>query len=125
MYLALLIASTLAACVFVVSSVKLIAQSPQFSSSDKRQSAATSASSPAATKSTSTASPSTTPASATQTSAAPAKTQTPQANAPGVVWVNNDTGVYHKQGSRWYGKTKHGKYMLEADAIKAGYKAAK
>jgi hypothetical protein len=27
-------------------------------------------------------------------------------------------------GSRWYGKTKHGKYMTEADAIKAGYRPA-
>jgi hypothetical protein len=43
----------------------------------------------------------------------------------GMVWVNTDTGVYHKPGSHWYGKTKHGKYMLEADAVKAGYKPAK
>jgi hypothetical protein len=42
-----------------------------------------------------------------------------------MVWINTDTGVYHKQGTRWYGKTKHGKYMLETDAIKAGYKPAK
>jgi hypothetical protein len=41
------------------------------------------------------------------------------------VWVNTETGVYHKPGSRWYGKTKKGKYMLESDAIKAGYKPAK
>jgi hypothetical protein len=41
-----------------------------------------------------------------------------------MVWVNTDAGVYHKPGTRWYGKTKHGKYMLEADAIKAGYKPA-
>jgi len=40
------------------------------------------------------------------------------------VWVNTATGVYHKRGSRWYGKTKKGKYMTEADAIRAGYKAA-
>ena len=53
------------------------------------------------------------------------KPQTPPANGAGVVWINTDTGVYHKQGSRWYGKTKHGKYMLEADANKAGYKPAK
>jgi hypothetical protein len=53
------------------------------------------------------------------------KPQAPPANGAGVVWINTDTGVYHKQGSRWYGKTKHGKYMLEADAIKAGYKPAK
>jgi hypothetical protein len=28
--------------------------------------------------------------------------------------------VYHKEGSRFYGKTKHGKYMSEQDAIKEG-----
>lgn len=58
-------------------------------------------------------------------SASTDKPQAPPANGAGVVWINTDTGVYHKQGSRWYGKTKHGKYMLEADAIKAGYKPAK
>jgi hypothetical protein len=39
---------------------------------------------------------------------------------PGMVWVNTDTHVYHKQGSRFYGKTKNGKYMSEADARKEG-----
>lgn len=43
----------------------------------------------------------------------------------GMVWVNLDSGVYHREGDRWYGKTKHGKYMSEADAQKAGYRAAK
>ncbi len=47
----------------------------------------------------------------------------PAANAV-TVWVNTATGVYHKPGSHWYGKTKQGKYMTEADAIKAGYRAA-
>ncbi len=41
-----------------------------------------------------------------------------------MVWVNTESGVYHKPGSRYYGKTKQGKYMQEADAIKAGYHAA-
>jgi hypothetical protein len=63
-------------------------------------------------------------AQATQSSGSD-KPQAPPANGAGVVWINTDTGVYHKQGTRWYGKTKHGKYMLEADAIKAGYKPAK
>ncbi len=29
------------------------------------------------------------------------------------------------EGDRWYGNTKHGKYMTEADAIKAGYRESK
>jgi hypothetical protein len=45
--------------------------------------------------------------------------------APGMVWVNTDTKVFHREGDRWYGHTKHGKYMTESDAIAAGYHAAK
>lgn len=44
---------------------------------------------------------------------------------PGMVWVNTDTKVYHRQGDRFYGKTKHGKYMTESEAIQAGFRAAK
>ena len=29
----------------------------------------------------------------------------------GLVWVNTETHVYHKEGSRFYGKTKKGKYV--------------
>ena len=53
-----------------------------------------------------------------------AQKRTPPANSNGTVWVNTDSGLYHKPGTRWYGKTKHGKYMTEADAQKAGYRAA-
>jgi hypothetical protein len=60
-------------------------------------------------------------ASASKTAAAH---QAPPANSAGMVWVNTDSGIYHKPGTRWYGKTKQGKYMTEADAIKAGYKAS-
>jgi hypothetical protein len=35
----------------------------------------------------------------------------------GLVWVNTQTHVYHKQGSRYYGKTKQGKYLSEQDAM--------
>jgi hypothetical protein len=42
-----------------------------------------------------------------------------------MVWVNLKTGIYHREGDRWYGKTKSGKFMSESDAEKAGYKPAK
>jgi hypothetical protein len=100
LYLALLASSALSAALLVVGGPPLHAQSQQ-PSSDKPE------------------------ATAPNTSQTSSKPQTPAPNAAGAVWVNTDTGVYHKQGTRWYGKTKHGKYMLEADAIKAGYKPAK
>ena len=46
------------------------------------------------------------------------------AKARGKVWVNLDSGVYHKSG-RWYGKTKNGKFMSEAEAKQAGYRESK
>ena len=49
---------------------------------------------------------------------------TPPAGS-GMVWVNTATKVYHKEGDRYYGKTKQGKYMSEADAIREGNRAAK
>ncbi|HLK57218.1 MAG TPA: hypothetical protein VKU00_11665 [Chthonomonadaceae bacterium] len=54
-------------------------------------------------------------------SAAPGGTS----GAAGKVWVNLDSGVYWKPGSQYYGKTKHGKYLTEQEAIQAGYHAAK
>jgi hypothetical protein len=55
-------------------------------------------------------------------------TSATQAQVPpvkGMVWVNTGTGVYHYEGDEWYGKTKQGKFLTEADAIKAGYHASK
>lgn len=43
----------------------------------------------------------------------------------GMVWVNPESKIYHKEGSRWYGKTKQGSYMTESEAIKAGYRESK
>lgn len=64
------------------------------------------------------------PATTGTSKAAPAQKTLPATSA-GMVWVNTESGVYHKRGTRWYGKTKKGKYMTEGDAIKAGYHAAK
>ena len=43
----------------------------------------------------------------------------------GMVWVNTETKVFHREGDKWYGNTKHGKYMNESDALKAGYRESK
>jgi hypothetical protein len=78
----------------------------------------------------------TAPASSQDTSQAPAKkaksgsvdpSTIPQApgGGNGKVWVNTSSKKYHKEGDPWYGKTKHGQYMAEADAQKAGYTEAK
>jgi hypothetical protein len=73
----------------------------------------------------------TTPASTT--AASPKKIKTASGNsspeiaaaqASGKVWVNLDSGIYHRSG-RWYGKTKTGKFMTAAEAKAAGYKESK
>jgi len=63
-------------------------------------------------------------AKASSSNAAVSATDIAAAKASHKVWVNLDSGVYHK-GGRWYGKTKNGKFMTEDEANKAGYKPAK
>jgi hypothetical protein len=96
---------------------------PQTGDSSKSDSNATKNS--ANTKKSGTAAqiPSTSGNSAPATASSTAQPSSP-AKGGGMVWVNTASGVYHKPGSRYYGKTKQGKYMTEADARKAGYHAA-
>jgi hypothetical protein len=63
------------------------------------------------------------PAAAPATGGPGAATPAP-GGGQGLVWVNTETHVYHKEGSRFYGTTKKGKYVSEADAIREGDRAA-
>jgi hypothetical protein len=89
----------------------------------------TSGSTAAGSSASKSAAPSVAQSPATADTHAPNNNKTTAAGAsappsPGMVWVNTSTKVYHKQGSKYAGNTKQGKWMTEADAQKAGYKAA-
>lgn len=70
------------------------------------------ATAPAATKATKMAKAATT---------APTDAEIADAKAKGEVWVNTSSKAYHKADDKYFGKTKHGKFMSEEDAQKAGY----
>ena len=65
--------------------------------------------------------------------AAPAKADKPAAFSPaatpapggglGTVWVNASSKTYHCASDKWYGRTKKGEYMKEADAQAKGFHA--
>jgi Ni/Co efflux regulator RcnB len=121
---ALLALATFAAAPLVRAADTTTSPTPQASVSPgkkhSKKKATTTATSTAGTNSTASASPT-----------KPAKgVPTPQAaqaagGGAGKVWVNTETHVYHKEGSKWYGRTKKGKYLSEQDAINEGDKAAK
>ncbi|HYQ48484.1 MAG TPA: helix-hairpin-helix domain-containing protein [Thermodesulfovibrionales bacterium] len=58
-------------------------------------------------------------------SPSPAASKAVPPSGKGMVWVNTETKIFHREGDRWYGKTKKGEYMTESDALKAGYRESK
>ena len=83
-------------------------------------------------------SPTTTPGTAPRTSPVPVTASHTGANefasegqakthCPGdtVVWANLSSKIYHYNGHKDYGTTKHGAYMCERDTAAAGIRAAK
>jgi len=71
------------------------------------------------------AAPPAAPAAAPTARATSAPVNAQQPPVKGMVWVNLDTKIFHREGDRYYGNTKNGKFMTEADAINAGYREAK
>lgn len=61
------------------------------------------------------------PASAAKAAKTPASARAAAAGGgPGMVWLNTSSNVYHCYGTKYYGTTKAGTYLSEADAKAKG-----
>ena len=86
-----------------------------------QKTASTAAAAPAAAKSTAAAAPAAAAQTAKSTTHTSTANMTPApGGGPGMVWLNTDSNVYHCPGTQYYGKTKQGAYMTEADAKAKG-----
>jgi Protein of unknown function (DUF3761) len=93
---------------------------------------ATPAAAPASAAKPAAPAPAASPAPAAAPAAQPAKTKSAASSAPaasgppaagggpGLVWLNTSSNVYHCYGTKYYGTTKTGKYVPEAQAKAAG-----
>ncbi len=119
--------SALALVVGMFCAASGFAQSAASTAVSNATAAATAAASTAANNAVTKAKDSATAAVAAKVAPAPAAAASAPAAAGGAgkVWVNKGSKTYHCEGSKFYGKTKAGEYMTEADAKAKGMRGAK